>query len=244
MNRTARIAITAGLALMGSAAITNADTVEVRYTGVGLNRIINVSGTVFSGGVYAGELNHDFRNGNGLASSLTGIIKTFCTELRQHVTASWRVFDLQDVEDAPVPGPAMGSVKAQAIANIVAGAAGNEHLSQNYAAAFQMMVWEIVHDYDGTQASINIGAGSVRFSSGNAYFGGVGGVADLFNNTLKTMIDDPNAAFGGLRAVTNAYYQDQLVTVSLPVVVPVPAPVMMGAAGLVGVAYLRRRMGR
>lgn len=212
-----------------------ADTVQMRYRSVGLSRIVSVSGSVFNGRVYAGELRHEFSGGLGEAAQLTGILPTFCTELSENVNTSWRTFTLAEPADAPAPGDGMGAIRAAALENLYAGAAGQQHTSANWAAAFQMAVWEIVNDFDGTAASINTAAGSVRFNSNQAWFTTV---ASMVNGAMRSLALS-HQRHDGLHAVTNIGAQDQLV-----VLVPLPGPAAMGAAGLlclVGWRYRRAR---
>lgn len=224
--RSFAISAILGFSSLAQGGLTN--TVEATRVGYGLTQSIGVTGSQI-GGVFTfpvGQFVYNFRNGVGEGSQLQGDTITFCTDLAQDVFPGYSLYNVEPLSNTPNPGLGMGPAKAQAIADVWAAAAGQQYLSAQFAAAMQMMVWEIVYDYDGTVGSLDAATGNVQYvvnQTSQAYFastlavfntlkGGVGGGGDL----------------SVLRAVTNGQNQDQLV------IIPAPA----GAITLVGFAAL------
>lgn len=233
MSRT-RPAMIAVVSLLAAAGAASADTVEARFVGSGLHRTVQVSG-VANVTVAAGELIHEFRNGQGAAAGLSGQIRTFCTEVTQLVNSSWRVFDLVDASHAPNPGTPMGQAKAEQLARLYDIAAGQQNTSANFAAAFQMMVWEIVYDFNpadlGT-GNLSRTGGNIRFLGGDSHFGAVSAIFDSLRTGLLAHNGVPTAS---IAAIVNGGSQDQLV------MIPLPSAGAMGLAGLGLLAARRRR---
>ncbi len=235
MSKNIRNVVCAALVCSAGAGAAMADTVEVRYRNTGLTRSITLSG-VRNATVHAGELVHEFRNGTGAAASLTGLISTFCTEVTQNVNTNWHLFTLTDASQAPMPGSGMGEAKASMLARLYGLAGGQQHQSADYAAAFQMMIWEIVYDYDEAVAdtgNLSRTSGNLRFSSSGSYFGAVSAIFDDLRTSLMASAGTP---MPNLAAIVNGTTQDQLL-----VLMPLPSAGAMALAGLVGVAGVRRR---
>jgi len=136
------------------------------------------------------------------------------------------VFDQQQLigQDA-----ATAAAREQALADVSAAAAGMQLMpSENFAIAFQLMVWEIVLDYDA-----GVGASSLDLT---------GGTMRSFEADMSALDSEVAMIFDSLRAGigssgnTNAIaafhhdsFQDQLVFVPTPA-----AGALLGMAGLVG----------
>ncbi|MBL8764899.1 MAG: hypothetical protein JNM07_11580 [Phycisphaerae bacterium] len=214
------------------AASACADTVQLKYTGTGKYRTVTAAGTIFSGNVKAGELLHEAQSGNGEASVLSGTISTFCTELTQSVTTSFKTYTIRTVDQAPRPGGGMGGDKAGLIYDLYNGAAERQYESNDKAAAFQLLIWEIVYDYNGSSlSSIDYSVGALRFTNLGS------GVVTWFN-TFKALLGQHTVALY-LRAATNDTKQDQLIRI--PTQVPLPGSIGLGIMGL-SVMGLRRRV--
>lgn len=235
MKKCVRNVVCAMMFTAAGAGAAMADTVEMRYVGTGLHRSITLSGVVNTT-VHAGELVHEFRNGTGAAASLNGLITTFCTEVTQHVSSNWKVFTLTEAENAPSPGSGMGEAKAAMLARLYGIAGGQQHESADFAAAFQMMVWEIVYDYDPAAAgtgNLSRTSGNLRFSSNGSYFGAV---STIFESLRTALLAETGVPTMNIAAVVNGTAQDQLL-----VLMPLPSAGAMALAGLMGVAGVRRR---
>jgi len=204
------------------------NTVEATRVGYGLTQNIAVTGAQI-GGTFTfpiGQFVYNFRNGVGEGALLSGDTITFCADLAQDVFPGYALYQVEPLAAAPQPGTPMGPVKAQAIADVWAAAAGQQFTSAPHAAAMQMMIWEIVYDFNGSVASLDAGSGNVQYiitQTSQAYF----------NNTLS-IFNSFKAAIGSggdlstLRAVTNADNQDQLVFIPAP-----GALALLGAAALI-----------
>jgi hypothetical protein len=127
----------------------------------------------------------------------------------------------------------MGQARADAIARMFSAAGGAQYgANADLAAAFQVAVWEIANDYDGTAASLNLAAGNLQGTSLAAAI--VGNVNTLFAAAADT------AGFGSqLIGLGNTSFQDQIIDPTAAIPTP-GAAVIMGIAALVGA---RRRRG-
>jgi hypothetical protein len=235
MNR--RTAFLASAATLAVTAVATADIVDVRYTGTGLGRNVRTHYQGNSQNVFAGQLHHQFSEGTGEAALLDGPLITYCSELTEYVTGSTREYELSPLPLAPNSDP-MGEVAAQALTDIWIFADGQQLLTQNtndnrnFAAAFQIAVWEIVHDYDGSLLSLDVEAGDLTVTKTNGQ--------QLASNITSHLGDlfgavGTNSSFSGLRAVTRAGAQDQVV------MVPTPGALALCVVAFVPLAGSRRR---
>jgi hypothetical protein len=232
--KNVKVLAAVGLAVFGAGAAASADTVEMRFVSVGHARVVDVAGA-YNGQLYAGELVHEFRNGTGEAAGLSGFIATFCTELTQQATDNWSLYTLTHPQSAPSPGVGMGAAKAEQLARLFEIAAGQQNQGADYAAAFQLMVWEIVYDYDASvagTANLDRLAGDARFTGGDSHFGVV---SVLFDGLRSSLLAASGAGMTDLRAVVNEGAQDQLV------MMPLPSAGVLAGAGLLGLVGVRRR---
>lgn len=228
-----RMRILVGFVLAGISA-ASADVVDVKFIGKGSGQNVHIDLNGSGKDVFAGQLVHEFSNGTGLGSLLSGQKIVFCSDLTQTTTSSAATYEVVDVEFTP--DPAMGASRAQAIYDLYHFAAGSQfdpNATNDFATAFQLAVWEVASDYDANVglASLNLGSGSFEatYTNGNN-----------FNSTIMNHLNDLFAAIGanapksGLFAVTNDFHQDQLVD-------GIPAPGPLALLSLAGLLVMNRR---
>ncbi len=224
-----------------STGFANADTVDLRFAGTGAGRTVTVEHNGNSKRVFAGQLLHEFSNGTGVGTQLSGQMFTFCSEITQYVTSSSQEYRVTPPED--ISTPAMGADRANALRNLYTFAAGQEAeagLDANFSAAFQLAVWEIVYDFNTTEGASSMNIDDGMFEATN--------ISD--NSTIEAAIRAHLATFfnaamveGGnnrvLYGLWNGSKQDQLI--GMPNMVPLPGAGLMGLAGLSVIASRRRR---
>jgi hypothetical protein len=213
---------------------------------------------VLDSNVFAGSLNHEFTTGavsgvNAVAQSdsssvLNGrTLGTFCTDILEHVDSRWRTHNLTDVPVAPttqsVANAAMGDGKSNRLSQLYnygqtsgllngqGGWASNSDNGTNRdkAAAFQLLVWEIVFG-DANDANWEAN-GTLRVS-------GLSSSVRNYFSQFRDLSASYSTDLGGFRASSRSGSQDQLVIIPLP-------PAFYAGAGMLGLVmgarYLRRR---
>ncbi len=217
---------------------------------------------VMDANVFAGSLNHQFSSGgqtgtalvepNDSANFLNGrTVATFCTDILESVDTRWRVYSAANVDVAPngqslVSNP-MGENRAGRLGQLYNFGLTNGLLNQcggwanddrtdganrDRAAAWQLLVWEIVFgDAEDTNWDAN---GALRVS------GLTLGVRNYFSQ-FRDLSEDFAQHVSGFRAAVRSGSQDQLVIIPLPPAVYAG----LGMLGLMaGARYLRRRQAR
>ena len=172
-----------------------------------------------------------------------GGINTYCLQVFEGLpdvgdSGRWDIAPLASLPEAPpAPGP-MGALRAQLVLDLYARHYYGSLNSASESAAFQVVLWELTHEnFDESggiaidlllQADLALGAfqldtASPVFTLANSYLADLGGGGNLFD-------------FANLYGLTSPTFQDLLT------VVPIPAPVLLCGAGLLGAAFLRRRL--
>lgn len=232
--RTLIFVSSGALALAGFA---QADFVDVTYTGTGAGSSVTVNSPVRNGNVFAGQIHMTLTNSTGI--DLNGNWIVFCSDLGQNVSGGTNTYEVLPVSSLP-QGGGMGAAKAAAIADMYAFAAGSQLLgttSNSLATAFQIAIWEIVHDFDanasGNGLDVTAGLFSATKTDGSAFSATLmGHVASLFAAIGNTQ----GASIVGLG---HPGKQDQILEVSG--FVPGPGVLATGALGLLLSAGRRRR---
>lgn len=226
------IAITVMLAASGA---VMADSVDLAYTGPGTGRSFTVLTDGTSTSVFAGQLTFNVANGSGAGAQLNGPLMTYCIDVLEGVGAGLNTYDLADLKDAPVTAggdPAMGAEKAKAIGRLYTAAGGDQFgTSNDFAAAFQLAVWEVIADF-GSDSGLSVDSGDFQVTSSIT-----AGTQSVLNGLLAAAADDSVFSFTGLGALTNEGFQDQLYSVA----VPLPGAMGLAAVGLAGVGFATRR---
>jgi len=237
--------IGAVLALAGTAA---ADQVRLKTTGLVTGGVARVESSLKGSGAFnvnAGQIKHTVDSSDSSLVSV-GDLLTFCTEIAQTTSGSFHDFDIKNIADAPDPEGALGPIgsdKAEAIGRLYhyvvkdLGKDLQSTLDNDFAAAFQLAIWEIVEDFDKTAIDGGLAAGSGDFkvldfsrSSGTT----ASGVSTDFDTLIGVAKD---TSLSGLRlgALTNPDRQDQII------IIPLPGTAGLAAFGLAGVGLAARR---
>lgn len=231
--RQSSVFVASLFSVAATASAQSTGTVEARFLGDGIGRLVTVTSPVVGGSVtfQLGQYRHEFRNGTGEGAFLTGEQLTFCINFGQDSAVGWQTWDIRTLAASPLPGPEMGNFRAQAIADVWNAATGQQFTSADWAAAMQMILWDIIADYDGVSpASVDIATGSIRYNSAAPYFPTVAAHFATLRNAIGT-----NAPIGGLRGMVRPDFQDQLV------LVPAPGPTVLALLGTGTLLGRRRR---
>jgi MYXO-CTERM domain-containing protein len=238
MKINAAFAVIAALA-GGSVAL--ADSVDLKFVSTGKGRNVKFDLNGETQNVFAGQLKHEFSNGTGRAAGLSGTLITYCTDLLENTSKNTNRFDLVNTADAP--SPAMGQARADALSDIYVFAAGahtDGSADRDFAAAFQVAIWEIVYDFDSSngRSSLDVESGDFEAykTNGSSLSSAVLGHLETLFDAIGTI--GLGAEQTGLYALVNDGVQDQLIEMA---VVPLPGAAAMGLAGLAGLAGTRRR---
>lgn len=236
------------------AGVAGADTVNVSYLGTGSGLNVKITGPGEGGPeylhVFSGQLRHNIAG----PVSWAGEQKTFCVEIAEHAGSGtdYSVKSLSKLpgEPNPLPGYPVGSTgmgedRAKAIAHLYDAANGAQFGTDAVAAAaFQVAVWELTFDFDDGVAGDGLGLGGGNFrlhtdrGSGTSvaqYDSMVAQIGDWLTYVTSNYASTP---FTPLLGLSHDGRQDQVV------MVPLPAPVAMGLAGLLAVAGVRRLRAR
>ena len=210
-----------------SACVAQGDVMSLTFSGVANPQ--SVSYNLNSGAVGS------WQSTNAGVMTWLGGRETFCIQLLEGIAGNQLVTYevLEDLAYVPDSQPGnMGPEKAMLISDLYARNYGSIGTGAE-AAAFQLAIWEIVHETEVAGGALNLGLGTgiARF---DASLAGVMSQADGLINGLGGGGSSLNyLTFTGLRGLTNESYQDQLI------VVPGPAG-LMAIAGL-GMIRSRRR---
>lgn len=231
MKITACVLLTTALA-----ATANAEFVNMRYLGTAEGMNVRMTYNGHSRDVFAGQLRHRISGASSQFSGLNGDHLTYCSDIAETVTSSYRQYEIVDVSELPDSHP-MGDLKASALRSLYAAAGASAMDSTNndtFAAAFQVAIWEVVTDFNGTAASLNLNAGDFKAkkTNGQAFSGTMAStLASLFQAVMHTPEGLPTMI--GLKSDCN---QDQILTGF-----SVPAPGSLALLGLGGLVTARRR---
>jgi hypothetical protein len=225
------ICVSASALVLGGAA--NADFVDVAFTGAGAGQMVKIVSPGHNGDVFAGQILLSLSNSTGI--NLNGNWIAYCTDLYQTVTVNQVTYEVLAVQNLPMSAP-MGALKAQAIADVYAVAAGNQFGSDNdFCAAFQLAIWEIVTDYTGGPATlfdVTNGAFQATMTDNSPLSAGIAGYLAALLAGVGI-----NAQNQNLIGLGNESYQDQIIDYGT---IPAPGVLATGAIGAL-LAHKRRR---
>lgn len=224
----------ATVAVLATTALAAADTVNMRFVspGAGRTATIRVNGNQYN--VHAGELNHLITARSGPSGPALGALATYCVDVSEWVSYHGRVYDVNELTDAPVAHGNMGmdQHKADAIGRLYTYANGAQHDgNNNFAAAFQLAIWEVVSDLDTPTTTMSVASGD--FKAWNLNSGTIGYLTTL----LAAATDDSIGINNRILALTNDGAQDQMFQVAIPL----PTTGALAAVGLLGAGVVGRR---
>lgn len=233
--------MTIAISALAIASAASAADLDLQYLSMGAGSEVSLMEGADSRDIFVGELEHEISNALGANADLNGIHYTFCADITQAVSASmareYCISPIEDMPDAPGILP-MGMMKADAIRALYSSASSTlagGSLSNDYATAFQLVVYEIVDDFDGTAASIDVSAGYIQATAtgGGALDAGILAALASITSDLMTAIGNGEGSYAGVLGLSSATHQDQLVFV--------PTPGALALMGMGGLAATRRR---
>ena len=226
-----------GLALLLSAAPTWAslDTVDIRFDAMGASDTAKVYGGGHKGkSTPAGLLKCEIDSTSGLGDAFeTGsTIGVFCVELTQNASNHTKTYSITDADTY------LTDEKAALISELWGRYYDSSWLtSTSYtteqktaAEAFQICVWEIVYEKDGSDLDVSSDGtcGDYGFYATN--------VATKLANSMLTSLDG-TGAMADLIVLTNSCSQDYITASP----VPEPATIAMLGLGMLAVTRFKRK---
>ncbi len=237
MKRTILILAVAAL---GTQAFAWEKTVDLKYQGLGAGRNQQVKFNGNKVNLAANQQNFKLSKAtlqSGLTPYNNTTQKVYCVDLSQWTdtknTNRYEVVTLEGLE--ALKGAANKSMKIEGLYKLIrsssASGMGNAFTTKNndYAAAFQMITWDVLYDFDGTAGSIDVSKG--KFQVGQPMSSAV----TQYYNTLKTgLLQEKNGApMAGVYGLTNNCHQDYIMAV--------PEPGTMFGLAMGAAAMLRKR---
>jgi hypothetical protein len=223
---TASICALTLLAAAVPAAVCSADIITARLDEVAPKRTVSLSknsGVSFED-VGAGTSQFTRLGGDYSGPGADGEFEAYCIQLTQSITwGETYDFETREPELSPVPGSGMGTARADLLAELYGRFFAPGTTSRDDAAAFQLAVWEIVHD-DGADLT----TGLIQVEDTGVWFG-------LAQTWLSAL--DGTGPHADLLAMTHPDKQDHIILIP-----NAPAAGLMLVAGLFGGASRKRRV--
>ncbi|MCE9618642.1 MAG: hypothetical protein K8R92_01885 [Planctomycetes bacterium] len=203
----------------------SAATVDLQYTGMGANEIVNLISPGYNGQAYTGAIMVTATNSNAIGIP-NGNYLIYCADLYQDSSPAVNTYSVVSILTIPTSAP-MTALAAGLLSNMYAFAGGAQY-GANAAlnCGFQLAVWDIVTD---AIAGLGLNVGAFQANGESA-------AADAFYNAFIA------AALGGqqgspLVGLSNGEYQDYIWDGDHIV----PSPGAFALMGLSGLVSSRRR---
>lgn len=235
--------MTIAITIAAASTIASAGIVDMKFTGTGAGSAVQIQmGESNPFNVFAGQLDHQIQNATGQDAFLNGSLSTFCADISEHVATDFAQFQTTDLQNIPLtasnPNP-MNASQAAAISALYAQNANTllqGSISNAYAAAFQLTIWEIVNDYTGNINSIDLTAGNLQITgtNGDPMNTDILNAIDSLKSSITTGINLGQTDASFVLGLANEGYQDQLVTV------PAPGALALLASGTLLITRRRR----
>ncbi len=224
--KTCKLALMTAASIVAAAGSANADTIRGTFTFT-LDKNVNITSVPTSGSVKTVRFGWDRNDtaGPGVDSTIGDSFTTYCIDLAQHVSpnTSYTFNVMSSVE--------YGFTIAQ---NYLLSVLWADYLplanSNDNSAAFQLAVWELVYDTDGSLSTGSFKANSPAASK------------SIAQGWLDTIVSPGYVATNPLptlRILQSDTAQDQLTAITTPV--PAPGAGMLTLAGCGLLATRRRR---
>jgi hypothetical protein len=216
----AKSAMIMALVSMTSIGSAMATTIDIKYNRVAAGGSVTIASPVTTT-TPAGLTEFGIKPGSTSDVWSGSTFSGFCVELSQYASGSYYTYTIQNVADV------FGSSKATELSKLWGEYYDTIASSSNpnsYGLAFQACVWEIVYDYDGTAASLDVTRG--EFMVDGSYKNSA-----LANTWLSSLANADSMAT--LAVLTNNQNQDYLVSV------PEPATLLM-VLSIVPFMFVRR----
>ena len=208
----------------GLVGASNADVIAARLDSVDPKRTVVLSrnaGDSFQE-VGSGTARFTRIGGDYSGPGANGQFVAYCIELFQSITwGETYDFETRAPENSPVPGEGMGAPRAAALAELYGRFYVPSFATRDEAAAFQIAVWELVHD-DGRDLT----DGLIQVQDTGLWYGIAQGWLDFLDGQGPRL---------ELLGMTHLLKQDHII------VIPSPAAVSLFAcAGIIGLSRRRR----
>ncbi len=245
MNRSFLLATTCLTTFAATAASGVDVTADFLGTGAGLQLEVTRNGTMFD--TFAGQYQHVISSSDAPVPNIPipGVYNMYCAQLGTPPVQNPSTFELDSFDNTILDISANADARAQLVADIfgfygaLPGAGG---ISDAQAAAFQLIIWEILYDW-----TVGEDVASMDITSGMVSAAELGGgalnqaVVDEFDDIVANLAANPG--IGSLNpndadfaaGMTSSFGQDQVFS-------PIPGP---GTTGLVlagaVIGFSRRR---
>jgi hypothetical protein len=240
------------LTVSAVAAPASASHVDMTFLGSGKHSTVTVWHTGFvsaanptgTARVAAGQNLWSISPGGSLGGGASER-QLFSYELGAPVSGTAFVLSIHEVVD---PGPSSG--RAEILRNLYSTAFQRSMLSDAHAAAFQVAIWEVVHEGAFNSASTTFNGSGLDAANGNVELGGFAigngrtGTRDPIASLANEWLSEAwhrwfNGESGQILSVTNGGIGAGQIMDSP--VIPLPSASALALAGLLGLGATRRR---